>query len=329
MNFTQSVDKIPDCIAAALPLVETAARRIGVGTWKGERIAFTGIGASLHSAHVAARQFRAQGIVAYALSLEEMAETGTRLADRVVILSASGASVEALDLADRLHGTPAIAVSVTAANPLAERVDAVVETGNALESSPSAPSFVCTSVATGVLAELASGALRPEWAGLPGLASRTLAETAGPARHQARQMAGCRSIDVVGPGILHGVAGEIALLLREAARVPAMAFGTRDYLHGPLESLEAGHGLITLGGAREAMLAKDMDAAGALTWHIGADCAPVMQASGHAGIDALLAILPAEQFIAELSTIRGLADAPFRYRQDDTKDRKDRARALQ
>ncbi|SKA23642.1 SIS domain-containing protein [Consotaella salsifontis] len=326
MNFTQSIDKIPACLDTAVALASRTARAIGADGWSGETIAFTGVGASLHSSEVAARQCRARGIVAYAFSLDEMAEAGLALADRVVILSASGRSTEALDLLDKLHGTRAVAVSVRADTPLGAAVEGVIETGNALESSPSAPSFVSTFVATAILADIIAGREASDWSGLGERAGKLLAEAAGRAREQAARMARCTSIDCAAPGLLYGVAGEVALLLREAARVPAAAFGTRDYLHGPLESLEAGQGLITLGGAREAQLARDMEEAGAAVWHVGSAGEALshsvnLAASGHPDIDALMTMLPVELFIAELSALHGHADAPFRYRQKDTKRR--------
>ena len=71
-----------------------------------------------------------------------------------------------------------------------------------------------------------------------------------------------RSFDVVGSGAQFGSAAQAALLLREVARLPAAAYDTYEYLHGPVEAAEPGLALIVVGGTREVKLAVSMAALG-------------------------------------------------------------------
>jgi glutamine---fructose-6-phosphate transaminase (isomerizing) len=150
---------------------------------------------------------------------------------------------------------------------------------------------------------------------------------------------GLTSFDLVGSGLQAGTAAQGALLLREVAKLPAAAYETYQYLHGPLESAAPGRGLLAVGGAREARLAASMADAGATTVLItalddaGLDHAGVagaghgprpnltvfrLPAAGDAAL-ALLAILPLQTISGALADAAGLPDGEFRFHQDDTK----------
>lgn len=330
MNFTESVSLQPERLEAAIASTRQTLTPLPAAGWKDKRVAFVGIGASLYSAHVATFHFRNLGIAAYPFCASELLHEGPELADIFVVLSASGRSAEIFQSLDRMKGKPTIAISVARDNALAPHVDHVVETANPLDSSPSAPSFTATMVAIGLLAEAVSGQQSDAWSKLPSFADGVLRESRAVAADFATRMRGAKMIDLVGMGLLQGVAEEAGLLLREEARVPAAAFSTRNYLHGPMESMEAGNALVTLGGMRERKLAGDMAETGAEVWHLGCDEAGQnergallynLPRTGNPLCDGLLHILPLHWLCAELSAIKELSDAPFRYRQSDTKHR--------
>lgn len=228
-----------------------------------------------------------------------------------------------MDALEQMKDAPVISISVGSDNPVASRVDLVIETANPLDSSPSAPSFTATMVAIGLLAEAIAGHTSSAWSDLPASAELVLAESRDAARNFAAAVNGTRMIDLVGAGILFGVAEEGALLLREASRFPAAAFATRNYLHGPIESMEVGTALVTLGGTREIQLAEEMAGTGATVWHLGPGTTTIkgytLAETSNALCDGILHILPLHWLCAELSAVKGLEDAPFRYRQPDTK----------
>ena len=136
-----------------------------------------------------------------------------------------------------------------------------------------------------------------------------------------------RSVDCVGAGASLGTAGEAALLIREAARIPAGATDTLHYLHGPMEPNDDQTAVVLFGDGREVSLAQAMADIGcavllvttcdiAATDRMGVVKLPAVK---NEIARAILEILPAQLLAAELSDRAGLTDVKFRYRQTDTK----------
>ena len=61
------------------------------------------------------------------------------------------------------------------------------------------------------------------------------------------RLADVAAIDFVGTPDSAAGAAEGALLYREAPRLPGAWFDSRSYLHGPMEALEPGRGIVILG----------------------------------------------------------------------------------
>lgn len=95
---------------------------------------------------------------------------------------------------------------------------------------------------------------------LADLAAEVLDGDAGPI---AAALDGASSVDVVGSGMRVASAGAAALLLREAAHLPAAGFATHEYLHGPLETAGPGRAVLLFGAGREVSLAADLAGYGA------------------------------------------------------------------
>jgi glutamine---fructose-6-phosphate transaminase (isomerizing) len=138
----------------------------------------------------------------------------------------------------------------------------------------------------------------------------------------------------VGSGTHAGTAAQGALLLREVCKLPASAYETYQYLHGPIEAVGPGLALIAIGGAREERLAESMAAVGAtvllITTGEAATAGNTATAGGPPGLtefrlpgmdlaQAVLAILPLQTITWLLAEDRGCPDGEFRYHQDDTK----------
>ena len=102
-------------------------------------------------------------------------------------------------------------------------------------------SYTATLQALGMLCDVLLGrATGSVWDGCPELAERR-ARAPEPRRRGARgAFAEVRALDAVGGGAGAASARETALLGREGLRLPATGMETREYLHGPLEAVDAG-----------------------------------------------------------------------------------------
>ncbi|MEH6774535.1 MAG: glucosamine--fructose-6-phosphate aminotransferase, partial [Cereibacter changlensis] len=119
-----------------------------------------------------------------------------------------------------------------------------------------------------------------------------------------------------------------SLLIREAARIPASAYDTRHYLHGPMEAMDATTGVVLFGDGREVEIARELDRIGCPTLLVtsrddiddGAALTVIRVARfDNLILQALVDIFPAQLLAAGLSDAAGLTDVKFRYRQSDTK----------
>ena len=157
---------------------------------------------------------------------------------------------------------------------------------------------------------------------------RVLSSAAGVAEQAASLISSVLQIDIVGTGAGFATAGEAAMLIREAVRVPAAGWDTLNYLHGPMESQDATTGLMVFGEGREVQIAGDVAAFGCPSVLITCrpDVTPAsnlvsikMPAFDHAMTDAILQIVTAQLIVGDMQDAAGLTDITFRYRQTDTK----------
>lgn len=157
-------------------------------------------------------------------------------------ISQSGESpdvVRGLEAA-RAGGAYALAVTNVAGSSLARAADETIELGCGPERAVAA-----TKTFTASLAALL--ALTTRWAGrsdlvaalarVPEAAARALAVDVGPA---VERLAAFPSTYVLGRGHTLAIAEELALKLKEVARVHAEALSTHEFRHGPVGSLEPG-----------------------------------------------------------------------------------------
>jgi glutamine---fructose-6-phosphate transaminase (isomerizing) len=86
---------------------------------------------------------------------------------------------------------------------------------------------------------------------IPEVVSSTLADLGEHADRAALLLEKVHAVDFVARGISHASATEGALVVREGARVHAAAYDTYQYIHGPMEPLAAGSGLVVFGDDRE------------------------------------------------------------------------------
>ncbi len=208
------------------------------------RFVLTGLGSSRYAAEVVAGRVRARRGLAWVEGAGGAAST-TPDGDLVsVVISASGRTREVLAAADAHHGRSlVVAVTNDSDAPLASRADVVVPLHAGAEASGIASrSYRATLAALALLTGAATvDELRP--------AVEALAETSFEPDAAAEALDGAPSIDVLADGASLGVAEQAALMLREAPRLPAMAYATADWLHTGVYLALPGHRVVLLPGS--------------------------------------------------------------------------------
>jgi fructoselysine-6-P-deglycase FrlB-like protein len=295
----------------------------------GQLVALVGIGASEHIARSAAPAWRAAGIRAVAVSAAELMNGGAPLADVYVALSESGRSAETVAALDRVDGRR-VGITNDARSPLAKLVDEVL----VLDSGPDSPvyttGYTATLQAVGLLAEHWLDTT-DDWASLPRLVDTVLEQGQPVIDDLVKAFDEARIIDVIGTGTANATVGEGALVLREAARAHTAQHETHNYLHGPMEPLDAQTACIVVGDGREVRLAADVSALGCRTLLLttrtdledteDTDNLTVLTLpqAGSPLAQAILQILPLQMLAWRLASERGLSVDGFRYQQTDTK----------
>ena len=117
-------------------------------------------------------------------------------------------------------------------------------------------------------------------------------------------------------------------MLRESARLLTACHETYNYLHGPMEPLDARTACLIVGDGREVRLAEDTSALGCPTLLVTSrtdvssagelTVLRLPEAPSPLAL-AVLQILPIQLLGWSIASRRGLAVDGFRYHQDDTK----------
>jgi fructoselysine-6-P-deglycase FrlB-like protein len=228
----------------------------------GERVAVAGCGTSwfMAQSYATAREQAGQGETdAFAASEMPL----RRRYDRVLVLSRSGTTTEILQLLGQLHGKmPTVAITASAAAPVASAADGVIVLDFADEKSVVQTRFATTELA-----------LLRTHLGLP----------VGPAAQAAERLLGAalaevlpaelmiaRQFTFLGTGWTCGLANEAALKLREAAGMWTEAYPAMEYRHGPAAITGPGS-VVWLFGTAPDGLPEEITAAGGVAWQTAED----------------------------------------------------------
>lgn len=212
-----------------------------------------GMGSSRFAALDAAARLRGAGLdaVAESASASDPAPPGGDVL--AVVISSSGRTPEVLAAAERHRGSSfVLALTGRHDSPLAAMADAVVPLagGRAEASGIACLSYRSTVAALALLGDAALG--RPPGMGIaaavPSLAALIDGRDAWLA-DAADVLDGGRSVHVLGDGARAGTSEQAALMLREAPRIPAVAFETGEWLHVGLYTLFPGDPVLQLAGA--------------------------------------------------------------------------------
>jgi fructoselysine-6-P-deglycase FrlB-like protein len=251
--------RLGEAIGEVIPAMAGLA---AAGDFAGAGPIFVGIGASHAAACAPVWTLRARGIHSWRLGAGDYPLPFPRSDHPVVGVSQSGRSAETLAVLESIGQNQRYAVVNRIPSPIADAAKTVIGIGNIPDSYASTVGYTATVAALGILADCwDGGAIDPGWRDMAAVLHEAEHRLTGPVRELAAAFAHARSADFVGAGPSVGSAEAAALLFREVARVPATGMGTRQYLHGAMES--AGDSVhVLFGGTREAEVAATLAAAG-------------------------------------------------------------------
>jgi glucosamine--fructose-6-phosphate aminotransferase (isomerizing) len=283
--FLAEIRGQPDAIrrsAAGLGDAGADLARLAAVARERPAVVFTGMGASFAACFAPVSVLGGRGIAAVQVDAAELLHFRRpilRSEGVLVAVSQSGESAEVVTLVEELPG-PArplvVAVTNGAENRLARAAELVVDTRAGTEEGPSTATFAACLVSLAAIADVLSGAApeavvasiaaRAEVAA--NAASRLVSDGEHHAVRLERSIRGRSVVAIVGRGTARAAAETGALVLKEAARVPAEAYGSGQFRHGPLELAgpEAAVAVVVTEPAAlplERRLAAELSAAGA------------------------------------------------------------------
>jgi glutamine---fructose-6-phosphate transaminase (isomerizing) len=308
--------------------------RLDLEPWRNCRLGLVGMGASANAIAPALGSYWSAGLLATAWLGSELARAGAAAnLDAVIAVSQTGKSAEIVAALQGLPpGCARLAVTDDPGSPVAGLAEATIGLGLLEDSNVRTVGYTGTLQALLLLRDALAPRRAPaaDWDGLADEVDRQVPAAERLAGELLASLRDIASFDVVGSGAQAGTAAQGALLLREVAKLPAAAYETHQYLHGPIEAAGPGLALLVIGGAREAKLARSMADAGATVVLItgtavtGEDTGRPgltvarLPAAGDAAL-AVLGILPLQAISGALAQAAGHPDGEFRFHQDDTK----------
>ena len=253
--YRRAIAMQPAVLEANRTQLVAAAAQLRGQLHEGAVVAVIGIGASHMAAMSAVRELWKVGVRAFAVDVGQLWQDDFDVADVYIAISASGESLETVAAVERLRDRgPGFVVSVTAEldGTLTTMVDLAVACGQLEDSVPATTSYTGTLQALAFLisaweSEQETVQLEEHWAAVPAELETLLTSGVGAVAEVADRLADVSSIDFVGTPDAAPGAAEGALLYREAPRLAGAWFESRAYLHGPMESLEEGRGIVIVG----------------------------------------------------------------------------------
>jgi glucosamine--fructose-6-phosphate aminotransferase (isomerizing) len=324
MRYIEAVRAQGKSLRTSRTAVTGRLSSLDLAPWRDRRLALTGMGASSNAIASVLGEYWSAGITAAGWAGSELEQAGAAAgAEAVVAVSQTGKSAEIYSALSRIE-YPRLLVTDVESSPVAGLAEAVVPLALLEDSEVRTIGYTGTVQALLLLRDALVPSRGPaaDWDRVADEIEGLLPAAERLAEQLLPSLAGVTAFDVAGSGVHAGTAAQGALLLREVCKLPASAYETYEYLHGPIEAAGPGRVLIAIGGAREAKLARSMADAGAtvvlITSLPDADAAFRLPALGPAA-EAVLGILPLQTITSALAIEAGRPDGKFLYHQDDTK----------
>jgi glucosamine--fructose-6-phosphate aminotransferase (isomerizing) len=328
-RYVEAVRAQGQNLRASGAAVAEQLRELDLTPWRNRRLGLIGMGASYNAALASRGSFWAAGLAAAPWLGTDLERPGAaRNVDAVIGISQTGRSAEVISCLATLPNThPKLGLTDDPQSRLATIADATVSLSLLEDSEVRTLGYTGTLQGLGILRDaLAPEVERPDWNWLADEVDGRIAAADDLAERVVETIREFGDFDVVGSGASFGSAAQGALLLREVCRLPASAYETYNYLHGPLEAVGPGMALIAIGGARETRLAISMAAAGATVLLVTSeqvDEQPGMVVFRFPPTDEalrpVLEILPLQTLSGAIAKAKGLPVGQFRHHQDDTK----------
>ncbi|MHA7985751.1 SIS domain-containing protein [Rathayibacter sp. CAU 1779] len=296
----------------------------GVAPWHpGETVVLLAMGAAHHSAGALAHVLRSGGIRALdVVASEVLGADAASLGDHALVVTESGRSPEPIAAARAFPAGRRLVITNDPDAAVHEITDAAIDLGGFADSRAYTVGFTATLVAYDRLAR-ALGIARSADPSIASVVGRALESFASPAEGCAPAVVQASSIDVVGSGLSASAAAEIALLARECLRIPATAYETQQYLHGPMESVGPGTLVLIVGDGREREIPASLEGSGARFIVIGRRSEPgdvqfdVGAAEGFARVAA--EVVAGQRLMAAANALQPFEIEEFVHGQSDTK----------
>jgi glucosamine--fructose-6-phosphate aminotransferase (isomerizing) len=289
--YLRDILEQPRALEATLRRLEATAALEGLArrlrNRERRRVVLTGMGSShlglvpLHLRLVEA------GLLPLTVESSELLHYQRRLLDDgtlLVLVSQSGRSAEILRLLEAVRGrdVATLAVTNTAASPLALEATATVLTHAGEEATVSCKTYLAAQMALAWLGEVLAGgdreAARAALAETTAGAAAYLASWRSHVEWLAGRLDGVRAVYYAGRGPSLAAAATAGLITKESTHRPAEGMSGAAFRHGPMEMLDAGVFLLAFAGAartralNEALVA-DARAAGARAFLAADDAA--------------------------------------------------------
>jgi fructoselysine-6-P-deglycase FrlB-like protein len=338
-KFKATLWSQPETLELAYKSISSSLNACSLPLWlKGETVGIIAMGASSHSAHTLTAALTLAGVRSINLTASDLkdAPDDFQPADHYVLVSESGRSPEIIESGRNLIKGRRISITAFPEEAICQVTDFPINLGGFPDSRVYVVGYNATLMAYSLLlgrTGLASVAGNVD--NIPPLVRQALSDFKDTAKIIAEKLSGITSIDFVGHSYSYASAAESALVFREAVRLPATAFDTFQYLHGPMQSGKKGTGLFVFGDGREIpMLKTQIDAGVAVTLVTTASDAAIYKALGSPPDNLTIVRLPEgvrgfARAILEVVLIQLVACAAaeisgniienYIYRQSDTK----------
>ncbi|KRC47087.1 sugar isomerase [Leifsonia sp. Root227] len=316
----------------ALRRVSGEGERLIADVWRDgwRRIVLAGIGASYAALATPLYQLRAAGFDAYRSDCSDLPVVADPRPDLLLAVSQSGRSRETTDAAQRFADRRVATVAITnsESSPLRSAVESCVTLGGAPDSRVSTVGFVTTFTALGMLTDLiTTGEVDPGWSDLAATIERATESARETIRAFATDHLADGAVDVVASAAQLTSAEAIALLFREGPLVASTAYGTRGYLHGPMDIAGGPVSHILIGGERELQLARQLQEKTDSVLIVTDESTPtpfgVPTVTVPAGLTpsqrALVEICVLQELVAAAATVRGNSVDDTVFTRQDTK----------
>jgi glucosamine--fructose-6-phosphate aminotransferase (isomerizing) len=337
--YRDAIAMQPGVLEANRTQLVAAAAELRTRVGAGGVVALLGIGASYYTAMAAVRDFWKVGVRALAIDVGQLWQDDFPVADVYIAISASGESLETVAAIERLRQRKqGLVVSVTAEldGTLTTMVDLAVACAQLEDSVPATTSYTGGLQALAFLSsawqpEAETARLEQQWAAVPATLEQLLRDSVDAVADIGDQLAAVTSIDFVGTPESAPGAAEGALLYREAPRLPGGWFESRAYLHGPMESLQPGQGIVIVGDESDdgiAVILGQVRKIGCVAAHLstapselpGSSVVPVALPSGEGRLIRAVYEMALLQLLSARSAEQlGLTSGKFRYPQPQVK----------